>query len=109
MAFLKASGNPNPLSSCSVSLPTEATKGRNGTVNSELTKEQLVSNSSSGYMTLSRTEIPEIPDIPSPLLRPPVIDALSASSAWEAQVYVPSSSAFDATSETGEHCSVRYL
>ncbi|XP_067039809.1 coiled-coil domain-containing protein 158-like isoform X4 [Acropora muricata] len=105
MAFLKASGNPNPLSSCSVSLPTEATKGRNGTVNvnSELAKEQLVSNSSSGYMTLSRTEIPEIPDIPSPLLRPPAIDALSASSASEAQVYVPSSSAFDATSETGVH------
>ena len=109
MAFLKASGNPNPLSSCSVSLPTEATKGRNGTDNSELTKKQLVSNSSSGYMTLSRTEIPEIPDIPSSLLRPPAIDALSASSASEAQVYVPSSSAFDATSETGEHCSVRYL
>ena len=80
-----------------------------GTVNSELTKEQLVINSSSGYMTLSRTEIPEIPDIPSPLLRPPAIDALSASFASEAQVYVPSSSAFDATSETGENCSVRYL
>lgn len=97
MAFLKASGNPNPLLSSSVSLPTEAT---NGTVNSKLTKEQVVINSSSGYMTLSRTEIPEIPDIPSPLLRPPAIDALSASSASEAQVYVPSSSAFDATSET---------
>lgn len=109
MAFLKASGNPNPLPSCSVSLPTEATKDRNGTVNRELTKEQLGSNSSSGYMSLSRTEIPEIPDIPSPLLRPPAIDALSASSASEAQVYGPSSSAFDAASETGKHCSVRYL
>ena len=69
MAFSKASGNP-----------TEATKGRNGTVNSELTKEQLVINSSSGYMTLSRTEIPEIPDIPSPLLRPPAIGGFHVTS-----------------------------
>ena len=109
MAFLEASGNPNPLSSCSVSLPTEATTDRNGTVNRELTKNQLGSNSSSGYMSLSRTEIPEIPDIPSPLLRPPISDALAASFASEVQVHVPTSSASDARSETGKHCSVRHL
>ena len=86
MAFLQASGNPNPLSSCSVSLPTEARTDRNGTVNSELTKDQLGSNSSSGYVSLSRTEIPEIPDIPSPFLRPPARDALAASFASETQV-----------------------
>ena len=109
MAFLKASGNPNPLSSFSVSLQTEAPTGRNGTVNSELTKDLLISNSSSGYVSLSRTEIPEILDIPSPLLRPPARDALAASFACEAQVHASTSSAFDARSETGKRCTVSHL
>ena len=109
MAFLKASANPNPLSSCVVSLPTEAPTNRNGTVNSELTKDQLSSDSSSNYVSLSRTEIPEIPDIPSPLLRPPARDAVAAFFTTEAQVHVPTSSAFDARSETGKRWSVSHL
>lgn len=92
MASSKVSDTPNPLASCSVTLPMR-------TMTDGAMKGPSESNSSSGYMSCLRADIPEIPDIPSSLLRPPASERQTNTFASKPSAILPLSSAFAASSD----------
>ncbi|XP_068720583.1 coiled-coil domain-containing protein 158-like [Montipora capricornis] len=94
MASSKVSDTPNPLASCSVTLPMR-------TMTNGAMKGPSESNSSSGYMSCLRADIPEIPDIPSPLLRPPASERHDQTNTFASKpsAILPLSSAFAASSD----------
>ena len=69
---MESSNTPNisnPQTTCSVTLPVERTTTE--TANESRDNFLIERNSSSAHRYRSSSDIPPIPDIPSPLLRPP--------------------------------------